>query len=104
MFLYRHCQRIIPLEFVFSKEARFMAWMQLGGVVRLGSSIDRHLLDAQGPPAKPDGPITQSPRAGDAELISPGHAAKFRQPPVVNADAVGPCLAVMNFDAVCHGC
>ena len=75
--------------------------MMRGGV--LGSGIDRHLLDAQGSPAKPDGPITQLPRTGDVELIGPGHAAKFRQPAVVNADAVGPCLAVVNFDAVCHG-
>jgi hypothetical protein len=75
--------------------------MMRGG--RLGSGISRYLLDAQGPPAKPDGPSTQLPRTGDAELSGPGHAAKFRQLPVVDANAIGPCLAVVNFDAVCHG-
>jgi len=68
------------------------------------SGIGQHLLDAQGSPAKADGLITQLPRVGDAELIGPGHAAKFRHSAVfVEPDAIGPCLAVVDFDAVCHG-
>jgi hypothetical protein len=71
---------------------------------RLGSGISRHLLDAQGPSAKPDGLITQLPRTGDVELIGPSNAAKFRHSAVfVEPDAIGPCLAVVDFDAVCHG-
>ncbi len=68
------------------------------------SGIGQHLLDAQGSPAKPDGLITQLPRAGKAESIGPGHAAKFRHSAVfVEPDAIDPCLAVVDFDAVCHG-
>jgi hypothetical protein len=73
-----------------------------GGVVRLGSGISRHPGNAQGAPANP-GRLLAKPQSvsGIAELISSGQTAKLGHLCVsVEADAIGPGLAVVDFDAV----
>ena len=77
-------------------------WARLTAPGGLGLGISRHPGNAQGAPAKP-GHLLAKPQSvsGIAELISSGQTAKLGHLCVsVEADAIGPGLAVVDFDAV----